>query len=209
MTSDSGESGRAVTRPVAVVASTASTGPGHPAPPDPRLGGRPLRRVVFDEATIASRVRELGAEITDSYPDGELLVLGLLKGSVIFFSDVVRTIQRPLQIDFLIASSYGTGTESSGDVRLVYDPDTRLDGRHILVVEDIVDSGRTLIRLLDVIRRRRPRSLAVCALLHKRILTALQETVRFVGFDAPHEFLVGYGLDHAEDFRHLPYIGAI
>jgi hypoxanthine phosphoribosyltransferase len=176
---------------------------------DPRLGDRSLRRVVFDEATIAGRVRELGAEITDCYPDGDLLVLGLLKGSVIFFSDVVRTIRRPLQIDFLIASSYGAGTESSGEVRLVYDPDTRFEDRHVVVVEDIVDSGRTLARLLEVVRRGRPRSLAVCALLHKRIATALQEPVRFVGFDAPQEFLVGYGLDHAEDFRHLPYIGAI
>lgn len=182
---------------------------GDPRPGDPRLGGRSLRHVVFDERTIADRVRELGAEITDCYPDGELLVLGLLKGSVIFFSDLVRTIQRPLQIDFLIASSYGAGTESSGEVRLVYDPDTRLGDRHIVVVEDIVDSGRTLARLLEVVRRGQPRSLAVCALLHKRIATALQEPVRFVGFDAPQEFLVGYGLDHAEDFRHLPYIGAI
>ena len=122
---------------------------------------------------------------------------------------VAARILRPLQIDFLIASSYGSGKESSGVVRLVYDPDTTLRDRHVLVVEDIVDSGRTLARLLGVLRQGQPRSLAVCALLHKRLPTALQEPVRFVGFDAPHEFLVGYGLDHAEDFRHLPYIGAI
>ena len=176
---------------------------------DPRLGGRDLKRVIFDEAAIARRVNELGAEITDSYPDGDLLVVGLLKGSVIFVSDLVRAIRRPLQIDFLAAASYGSGTTSSGTVRLVYDPETRLDGRHILVVEDIVDSGKTLSRLLEIIRTRGPRSLAVCALLHKRIATALQEPVRFVGFDAPSEFLVGYGLDHAEDYRHLPYIGSI
>ena len=176
---------------------------------DPRLGGRALKRVVYDEAAIARRVGELGAEITDSYPDGDLLVVGLLKGSVIFVSDLVRAIRRPLQIDFLAAASYGSGTTSSGTVRLVYDPETRLDGRHILVVEDIVDSGRTLSRLLEVIRTRGPRSLAVCALLHKRLASALQEPVRFVGFDAPSEFLVGYGLDHAEDYRHLPYIGSI
>jgi hypoxanthine phosphoribosyltransferase len=188
---------------------TGGAAPGGLVASDPRLGGRALRRVVFDELAIARRVRELGAEITDSYPDGDLLVLGLLKGSVIFFSDVVRTILRPLQIDFLIASSYGSGKESSGVVRLVYDPDTTLRDRHVLVVEDIVDSGRTLARLLGVLRQGQPRSLAVCALLHKRLPTALQEPVRFVGFDAPHEFLVGYGLDHAEDFRHLPYIGAI
>jgi hypoxanthine phosphoribosyltransferase len=176
---------------------------------DPRLGGRPLGRIVFDEATIARRVGELGREITDWYGEGDLLILGLLKGSVIFFSDLIRRIERPLQVDFVIASSYGSGIESSGAVHLVYDPETRLEGKHILLVEDIVDSGRTLNRLLGVLRERRPSSLEVCTLLHKRIASALQERVRFVGFDAPHEFLVGYGLDHAEDFRHLPYIASL
>ncbi|HWZ57966.1 MAG TPA: hypoxanthine phosphoribosyltransferase [Gemmatimonadaceae bacterium] len=176
---------------------------------DPRLGGCPVKRVVFDESTIAARVGELGAEITDYYKDGELLLLGLLKGSVIFFSDLVRRIARPLQVDFLVASSYGQGTESSGIVQLVYDPETRIEGKHILVVEDIVDSGRTLSRLMGVLQERRPRSLDVCALLHKHVATELQWPVRFVGFDAPHEFLVGYGLDHAENFRHLPYIASL
>jgi hypoxanthine phosphoribosyltransferase len=176
---------------------------------DPRLGGCPVKRVVFDEGTIAGRVGELGAEITDYYKDGELLLLGLLKGSVIFFSDLVRRIARPLQVDFLVASSYGQGTESSGIVQLVYDPETRIEGKHILVVEDIVDSGRTLSRLMGVLQERRPRSLDVCALLHKHVATELQWPVRFVGFDAPHEFLVGYGLDHAENFRHLPYIASL
>jgi hypoxanthine phosphoribosyltransferase len=176
---------------------------------DPRLGGRPLAHIVFDEATIARRVGELGAKITDWYGTGDLLILGLLKGSVIFLSDLIRRIERPLQVDFVIASSYGSGTESSGTVHLAYDPETKLEGKHILLVEDIVDSGRTLNRLLGVLRERRPSSLEVCALLHKHIATALQEPVRFVGFDAPHEFLVGYGLDHAEDFRHLPYIASL
>jgi len=173
------------------------------------LGGNALKRVVFDEETIASRVRELGAEITSAYPDGDLLVLGLLKGSFIFLSDLVRAIHRPLQVDFLIASSYGDSTVSSGSVKLVYDPETRLEDRHILLVEDIVDSGRTLQRLLTLLGARRPRSLEVCALLHKRIASELAYDVRFVGFDAPHEFLIGYGLDHAEDYRHLPYIGSL
>lgn len=164
---------------------------------------------MFDEATIAARVTELGTEITDSYVDGELLVLGLLKGSVIFFSDLIRRITRPLQVDFVVASSYGKGTESSGTVQLVYDPETRLAGKHILLVEDIVDSGRTLNRLVGVLRDRDPASLEVCTLLHKHIAVELQWPVRFVGFDAPHEFLVGYGLDHAENFRHLPYIASL
>ena len=168
-----------------------------------------MRRVAFDEAGIARRVGELGAAITEAYPDGELLVLGLLKGSFIFLSDLVRQIRRPLQVDFLVASSYGAGTVSSGNVRLLYDPETQLEGKHILLVEDIIDSGRTLSRLLTLLDERRPRSLEICALLHKRIATELDHEPKFVGFDAPHEFLVGYGLDHAENFRHLPYIASL
>jgi hypoxanthine phosphoribosyltransferase len=173
---------------------------------DPRLEGRQVRRVIYDERTIADRVAELGAEVTEAYPEGELLVLGLLKGSFIFVSDLVRQIRRPLQVDFLVASSYGDSTQSSGNVRQLYDPETRLEGKHILLAEDIVDSGRTLARLVDLLRARNPLSLEICALLHKNIASELEQEVRFVGFDAPHDFLVGYGLDHAEKFRHLPYI---
>ena len=176
---------------------------------DPRLKGRAVRRVAFTEQEIAERVRALGEEITAAYPDGELLVLGLLKGSFIFLSDLVRAISLPLQVDFLVASSYGDATESSGLVRLLYDPETELAGKHILLVEDIVDSGRTLQRLVDLLQERHPRSLEICALLHKHIAEHLSYPVRFVGFDAPHEFLVGYGLDHAEDFRHVPYVASL
>ncbi len=176
---------------------------------DPRLLGRAVRRIVYTADDIARRVRELGAEITTAYPDGDLLVLGLLKGSFIFVSDLVRQVRRPLQIDFLVASSYGDNTVSSGNVRLLYDPETRLEGRDILLAEDIVDSGRTLTRLVDLLRARNPRSLEICALLHKHIASELRHPVRFVGFDAPTEFLVGYGLDHAENFRHLPYIASL
>ena len=175
---------------------------------DPRLDGAALNRIVFDAEQIARRVAELGAEITARYPDGELLVLGLLKGSFIFLGDLVRQIRRPLQIDFIVASSYGDAMSSSGHVRLAYDPETRLEGKHILLVEDIIDSGRTLDRLWDLLSVRRPKSLEVCALLDKR-LAELRHPACFVGFDAPHEFLVGYGLDHAEDFRHLPYIASL
>lgn len=179
------------------------------AGPDPRLAGRALRRVAFSEAEIAARVRELGREITAAYPDGELLVLGLLKGSFIFLSDLVRQVARPLHVDFLVASSYGNDTVSSGRVRLLYDPETTLEGKHILLVEDIVDSGRTLQKLTTLLGERAPRSLEICALLHKHIATYLEHPVRFVGFDAPEEFLVGYGLDHAEHFRHVPYVASL
>jgi len=176
---------------------------------DPRLSGRAVRRIVYQQQEIAKRVRELGEEIATAYPDGDLLVLGLLKGSFIFLSDLVREIRRPLQIDFLVAASYGDSTVSSGTVKLVYDPETELEGKHILLVEDIVDTGRTLNRLMDLLQARKPRSLEICALLHKHIAAELRYPTRFIGFDAPHEFLVGYGLDHAENFRHLPYIASL
>lgn len=176
---------------------------------DPRLSGRAVRRILYATEQIAARVRELGEEITTAYPEGDLLVLGLLKGSFIFLSDLVREIRRPLQIDFLVAASYGDSTVSSGTVRLVYDPETELGGKHILLVEDIVDTGRTLNRLMDLLQARKPRSLEICALLHKHLAAELRYPTRFVGFDAPNEFLVGYGLDHAENFRHLPYIASL
>lgn len=164
---------------------------------------------MYDAERIAGRVRELGTAISEAYPDGNVLALGLLKGSFIFLGDLVREITRPLQVDFIVASSYGDAMASSGNVRLVYDPETELEGKHILLVEDIVDSGRTINRLMDLLGERRPRSLEICALLHKHLATELRYPVRFVGFDAPHEFLVGYGLDHAENFRHLPYIASL
>jgi hypoxanthine phosphoribosyltransferase len=171
-----------------------------------RTGGRTVKSIVYDEAVIAAKVAELGAQITRAYPDGDLLVLGLLKGSFIFLGDLVRKIERPLQVDFLVASSYGAGTTSSGHVRLLYDPETRLEGKHIVLVEDIVDTGNTLRKLMGLLRVREPASLAVCALLDKVEVHAPMPEVRFVGFEAPTAFLVGYGLDHAEDFRHLPFI---
>lgn len=173
------------------------------------MGGRAIRRIAFDADTISRRVGEMGREITASYPDGDLLVLGLLKGSFIFLGDLVRTIGRPIQIDFLVAASYGSGTVSSGQVRLLYDPETRLEGKHILLVEDIIDTGRTLNRLMELLEARHPLSLAMCALLHKHIAPDLKLEPRFLGFDAPKEFLVGYGLDHAENFRHLPFIASL
>jgi hypoxanthine phosphoribosyltransferase len=176
---------------------------------DPRLEGRPVNRVVYTAEEIAARVRELGEAITASYPDDDLLVLGLLKGSFIFLGDLVRCVRRPLQVDFIVAASYGDEMVSSGNVRLVYDPETRLEGKHIVVVEDIVDSGRTLSKVMDLLAARSPRSLEICALLDKHISTHLTYPPKFLGFDAPHEFLVGYGLDHAENFRHLPYIASL
>lgn len=171
-----------------------------------QAGGHPIKAVVFDEATIAKRVRELGAEIAEAYPTGEVLLLGLLKGSFVFLADLARAIPRPVQVDFIVASSYGREKASSGNVRLLYDPATDLDGKHVVLVEDIIDTGLTLQRLTELLRARNPRSLAICALLDKKLAATPPRELRFVGFDAPPAFLVGYGLDHAENYRHLPCI---
>lgn len=174
-----------------------------------QLGGQALRRIVYTEDDIRRRVEAMGREISEAYgPGDELLVLGLLKGSFIFLADLVRHIHVPLQVDFLVASSYGGGRVSSGDVRLLYDPEASLEGRAVVVVEDIVDSGTTINRLVPLLKAREPKSLEICALLHKRIVT-LDLEPRWVGFDAPREFLVGYGLDYSENFRHLPYIASL
>ncbi len=174
------------------------------------MGGRKVSRIVYEPATIRRRVAELGADIGRAYPDGDLLVLGLLKGSFIFLGDLVREVPRPLQVDFIVAASYGDAKMSSGHVRLVYDPETRLEGKHILLVEDIIDSGRTLNRLLELLAARDPVSLEICAFLDKGLANdVLAKRPKFKGFDAPNEFLVGYGLDHAEDFRHLPFVASL
>jgi hypoxanthine phosphoribosyltransferase len=175
-----------------------------------RTGGREISRIVYNEDTIAARVAEMGHEISEAYAQNEpLLVLGLLKGSFIFMSDLVRHIHRPLHLDFIVASSYGSGTVTSGDVNLLYDPSISLESKHIVLVEDIVDSGTTLSRLVPMLERRGPLSLEICTLLHKHIAANLIREPRWVGFDAPHEFLIGYGLDHSEDFRNLPFIGSL
>jgi hypoxanthine phosphoribosyltransferase len=172
-------------------------------------GGKPLKRVVFSADEIRARVEELGDEVSRAYDSSEgVLVIGLLKGSFIFMADLVRNIRLPVSVDFLVASSYGAEKTSSGNVRLLYDPEASLRDRDVLLVEDIVDSGHTLNELIPQLMARRPRSLEVCALLHKRV-ARLDREPRWVGFDAPEEFLVGYGLDFAEDFRHLPFIGSI
>jgi len=176
---------------------------------DTRLGGRGLRRIVFSEREIQERVRVLGDEITRTYtPSDRLLLVGLLKGSFLFLADLVRAVELPLHVDFLVASSYGAGKTSTGDVRLLYDPEAPLRDRAVILIEDIVDSGATLNRLIPRLKARDPSSLEVCALLHKRKAQIALEP-RWVGFDAPNEFLVGYGLDYGEDFRHLPYIASV
>ncbi len=173
-------------------------------------GGRPVERIVYSSKEIAEQVARIGEEITREYEGEEdLLILGLLKGSFIFLSDLVRRISRPLQVDFLVASSYGSRTSSSGKVELLYDPAAPIVGRNVIIVEDIVDSGNTVSRMIEALAGRGPKSLEICALLHKHIAPRLAKEPRWVGFDAPADFLVGYGLDHAEDFRHLPFVASL
>lgn len=170
-----------------------------------------LERIVFSEERIAARVAELGHEIDAFYSEAdELLVVGLLKGAFVFTADLVRRLQRPaVHVDFLAAALYGEGTDSSRDVQLRRDMTISVEGRHVLLIEDIVDSGKTLNRIGDLLAERDPRSLEVCAFLHKRIAAGLRYEPRWVGFDAPSDWLVGYGLDLGERYRHLPFVGAV
>lgn len=177
--------------------------------PDGRLGQHRVARMVYTAEEIQARVAELGRQIDAALdPDEELLVIGLLKGSVLFMSDLCRAIPRPHELDFIRVASYGSGTKSSGEVSLLYDPETSLRDRSVIIVEDVVDSGTTLRWLLPRLQERGPRRLEVCTLLHKHLVD-LDPDPRWVGFDAPNEFLVGYGLDYAESLRHLPYICAL
>ena len=172
----------------------------------PGADGRRLARVVYTASEIAARVQELGRRIAEAYdPDDRLLLLATLKGSFIFAADLARAIRTPVQVDFMRAASYGRGRASSGEVTLRDRPGEPVAGRHVVLVEDIVESGRTLDHLVPRIERERPASLEVCVLLHKRLADPAKE-IRWVGFDAPREFLVGYGLDYADDCRHFPYI---
>jgi hypoxanthine phosphoribosyltransferase len=165
--------------------------------------------MVYTAEEIGRRVTEMAGDISQAYgPEDQILVLGLLKGSFIFLADLVRQIQHPLQVDFLVASSYGNDTKTSGQVNLLYDPEASVEGRSVILVEDIIDSGTTMNRLIPLLEGRGPRSLEVCALLHKGVAT-LDREPRWVGFEAPLEFLVGYGLDYGEEFRHLPFIGSL
>ena len=174
-----------------------------------RLEGRVLRRIVYSEDVIRRRVEVLARDIAGAYDeDDDLLLLGVLKGSFMFLADLVRNIARPLRVDFLIVSSYGAGMTSSGDVQLLYDPRAELTGRAVVVVEGIIDSGATLSRLIPILEARKPKSLEICALLRKQG-ARLEGEPRWVGFEAPSEFLVGYGLDHNEGLRHLPHIASL
>ena len=165
--------------------------------------------VLIDEETLAARVAELGAEVSADYHGRDLLLIGVLKGAVFFMADLMRHLTFPCEIDFMAISSYGASTDSSGVVRILKDLDINIEGRDVLVVEDIIDSGLTLSYLIRNLESREPSSLEVCALLTKPSRREIDVPVRYVGFEIPNKFVVGYGLDFAERYRNLPYVGVL
>jgi len=164
---------------------------------------------LIPEERIQARIRELGARITRDYPDGDLVVVGVLKGAILFLSDLIRHIDLPLSVDFMGLSSYGDATASSGVVRITQDLSRPIVDQHVLVVEDIVDTGLTLAFLRENFLARQPRSVRICTLLHKPSNTVKDVPLDYVGFTIENKFVVGYGLDFEQKYRNLPYIGVV
>lgn len=168
-----------------------------------------LASVMFDEQALKDICRKLGQELMEEYAGKDLLVVGILKGSVVFFADLIREINLPLDIEFMVASSYGNGTESSGKVNIKKDVGVDIKGRHVLLVEDIIDSGLTMSALMAELQKREPASLKLCALLSKPSRRQVEVKIDYCGAEVPDEFLVGYGLDYAEKYRNMPVIGVL
>jgi hypoxanthine phosphoribosyltransferase len=172
--------------------------------PPPRVG-----EILVQRDELEHRVRELADAVSRDYADRDLLLVGVLKGAVFFLSDLMRHLEVDCEVDFMAVSSYGSATDSSGVVRILKDLDISIEGRHVLIVEDIVDSGLTLSYLLRTLRARNPASLEVCALLTKPERRKVELPIRYVGFEIPNRFAIGYGLDHAERFRNLPFVAVL
>jgi hypoxanthine phosphoribosyltransferase len=168
-----------------------------------------IGEILVQPDELTHRVRELAAEISADYSGRDLLLIGVLKGAVFFLSDLMRHLEIDCEVDFMAVSSYGSSTDSSGIVRILKDLDAPIAGRDVLIVEDIVDSGLTLSYLFRMLRARNPATLEVCALLTKPERREVDLPIRYVGFEIPNRFAIGYGLDHAERFRNLPYVAAL
>jgi hypoxanthine phosphoribosyltransferase len=168
-----------------------------------------IEEILVDEAALQARVAELGAEISADYRDRDLLLIGVLKGAIFFMADLMRQIDLPCEVDFMAISSYGAGVDSSGVVRILKDLDMPIENRNVVIVEDIVDSGLTLSYLLRNLEARHPASVEICALLTKPDRRENDVECRYVGFEIPNRFVIGYGLDFAERYRNLPYIGVL
>ena len=170
-----------------------------------------IKNVLVTEEEVKATVKRLGEQITNHYGklDKELMVIGLLRGSFIFMADLVRQIKIPLVVDFMTVASYGDGTISSGDVKIIMDLDSSVEDRDVLIVEDIVDTGRTFSKVIRMMQNRNPRSLNVCTFLNKPEARITDVKIDFCGIDIPNEFVVGYGLDYAQGYRNLPYVGVL
>lgn len=166
-------------------------------------------RVMISEQEVDAKIREIGKKISEDYAGKQVHLVGILKGSVFFVSELAKRITVPVTLDFMSVSSYGDGTSSSGVVRISKDLDESLEGKDVIVIEDIIDSGRTLAYLLDVLSKRNPNSMKLCTLLDKPDRREKEVEVDYVGFEIPDEFVVGYGLDYAQKYRNLPYIGIV
>jgi hypoxanthine phosphoribosyltransferase len=168
-----------------------------------------VAEILIGTEELQAKVAELGRQISEDYRGRNPLLICLLRGAVVFLSDLIRAIDIPLEMDFMAISSYGDSTESSGVVRLVMDLKSNITGRNVLIVEDIVDTGRTLAYMLDNLQTRRPADIKVCALLSKPSRREVQVELDYLGFEIPDKFVVGYGLDYAENYRNLPFIGML
>ena len=168
-----------------------------------------IAEILISAEELQNKVAELGRQISEDYRGRDLLLICLLRGAVVFLSDLIRAIDIPLEMDFIAISSYGNSTRSSGVVRLVMDLKSNITDRNVLIVEDIVDTGRTLAYILDNLRTRRPADVKVCALLSKPSRREVPVKLDYLGFEIPDKFVVGYGLDYAEGYRNLPFIGVL
>ena len=173
------------------------------------MPGSRVGEILVQRDELEHRVRELADEVSRDFADRDLLLVGVLKGAVFFLSDLMRHLEVDCEVDFMAVSSYGSSTDSSGVVRILKDLDVSIEGRHVLIVEDIVDSGLTLSYLLRTLKARNPASLEVCALLTKPERRKVELPIRYVGFEIPNRFAIGYGLDHAERFRNLPFVAVL
>jgi hypoxanthine phosphoribosyltransferase len=177
--------------------------------PSPSSGTGRIGETLIESDRLHARVAELGAEISADYADRDLVMVGVLKGALIFMADLMRELSVPCEIDLMAVSSYGSATDSSGVVRILKDLDTSINGRDVLIVEDIVDSGLTLQYLMRNLNARDPASIEVCALLTKPERRRVETPIRYVGFEIPDRFAIGYGLDHAQRHRNLDYVAAL
>ncbi len=170
-----------------------------------RIFGRP----IVTQEEMRNRIRDLGRQIAADYAHKDLVMVGVLKGAFAFYADLVRAVRIPLSVDFIVVRSYGSGARKSGKVKMVTEPTEPLAGRHVLLVEDIVDSGLTAKYLIESLKKRRPKSVKICALLSKPARRQIDVPIAYVGFEIPNKYVIGYGLDYQQNYRNLPYLAVL